>query len=112
MTTDGERLEPKLVVLETKLQGFSQLTHQHKFAFLDEVISNCGLTELNYLTRKLDSILKLDFLARMPIEVRELIISYLDSNAVHMCKEVCSSWLDIIKASPAALLVLLHSTGG
>ena len=99
------------VPLEFNVSDFSRLSYLSKCSFLESLIHACGFSELSYVSRKLDDILRIDFLSEMPEEVRELIIGYLDLNTLWKCRLVCRNWNQILLQSPMAYLVLLRDIG-
>ena len=90
---------------------FSRMTYSSKCAFLESLICACRLPELSFISRKLDEVLRIDFLLETPHEVRELIISYLDLDTLSNCRLVCRNWNQFLLESPMAYLVLLRDIG-
>ena len=81
--------------LELTFKSLESITAQERTDFIHKFIDLCSPSDLAQVNMKLEE-LKRDFICMLPIEIVEVILSYLDWKSLLNCCQVNSKWNRII----------------
>ncbi|XP_069137999.1 F-box/WD repeat-containing protein 2-like [Argopecten irradians] len=99
--------------LNSTKEKFQVLTEAEKTETLDELLQLCGPEQLLFLTQTyLPLNCKVDFLTRLPTEVSDQILYYLDVKSVHSCCLVSKSWNLCVNSCKKVWTELVWHIGG
>lgn len=66
---------------------FGAAPHQHRSLILQGLLSQCCFPQLSFVCQEVSSLIKIDFIATLPVEISLKILCYLD------CRSLCSAAL-------------------
>lgn len=84
--------EQNKLKMKSILSYYYSLNPALKTVFLDGILMNSCFNQLSYLDTKLPSILKIDFVMRLPTELSFKVLRYLDGKSLCHAAQVSHAW--------------------
>lgn len=71
---------------------FSAAPHQHRALILQGLLSQCCFPQLSLISQEVSSLIKIDFIAALPVEIALKILCYLDCSSLCNAAQVSRKW--------------------